>query len=718
MKRLAAVLALAFAAALPPSAGGPPPLTVKEALRPAAFGGQIPHGPRWAGRFLLFFEPAPGGEAGDLVALDPHTGARRTVLRQEEFQKADGTRRPLASFLPSPDGSRALLQGMRTWILDLQSGALEPFLPPGTEVESWDWSPDGRRVAFANEQGLFVAEPPEPPRLLAASQPSVIVGRPDWLYGEELDMSRGFLWAPDSRHLAVWRFDEGSVPAYPMVDPTAEAPSAQMQFYPRPGDPNPEVTLLWVDAATGEARPVPGARSGEGYLPRAAFTPAGDRLVFSLLDRLQQKLELRYWEVLSGATGLLLEERSETWLNLLGPPWFLKDGRFLWASERLGTAGMEVVSRDGRRRTPLTSPPFLLDDLLAVDPGERAAFVAGTDGDPLRKYLFRVDLGTGALRKLTPLPGWHEAVPSPDGAFALDLFSRLGVPPRATLLDLRRGRSLPLYDNPSPEVVSRGLGRAEVVTLRSSDGTLLYGKLQKPPDFDPSRRYPVVVQVYGGPHAQMVQDRFVARWDLVDRLFLERGFAVFCLDNRGSARRGAAFEGALFRRFGRVELEDQLAGVAYLRSLPWVDGGRIGLWGWSYGGFMTLYALTHAPEGTFRAGAAVAPVSDWKLYDTCYTERYLGLPAGNAEGYRESSPVFAAEALTGRLLLAHGLSDDNVHFANSARMVDALLKAGKPFEMAYYPRQNHGIREPSHREDLFRRILDFFEKTLGGPTEK
>ncbi len=717
MKRFLAALALVLSAPLAPTAGGPPPLTLQEALRPAAFGGQVPHSPRWAGNVLLFFEPSEGGLAGDLVALDPRTGARRTVLRQGDFQKADGAKRPLASLLPSPDGSRVLLQGMRAWILDVKSGALEPLLPPGTKVEAWDWSPDGRRVAFANEEGLFVVDPPAPPRLLVASQPSVIVGRPDWLYGEELDMTRGFLWAPDSRHLAIWRFDEGKVPSYPMVDPTAEVPSVEPQFYPRPGEPNPEVTLLWVDAATGEARPVPGARSGEGYLPRAAFTPSGDRLVFSLLDRPQQRLELRYWEVESGATGLLLEERSGTWLNFLGPPWFLKDGRFLWMSERRGTAGLEVVSPDGRRRTPLTSPPFHADDLLAVDPKGRWALVAGTDGDPLRKYLYRLDLGTKTLQNLTPLQGWHETAPSPDGAFALDLFSRLGVPPKATLQDLRRGRGYLLFDNPSPEVVSRGLGRGEFVTLRAADGTPLYGKLQKPPDFDPSRRYPVVIQVYGGPHAQMVQDRFVARWDLVDRLFLERGFVVFCLDNRGSARRGAAFEGALFRRLGQVELEDQLTGVEYLKSLPWVDGSRIGLWGWSYGGFMTLYALTHAPEGTFRAGAAVAPVSDWRLYDTCYTERYLGLPDANADGYRKSSPVFAAEALSGRLLLIHGLADDNVHFAHSARMVDALLQAGKPFEMAFYPRQNHGIREPSHREDLFRRILDFFEEVLGGPSK-
>ncbi|MGC8763714.1 MAG: DPP IV N-terminal domain-containing protein [Acidobacteriota bacterium] len=718
MKRTAAVLALALAladaAALPVSAGGPPPLTLKEALQPAAFGGQVPRSPCWAGGLLLFFEPAPGGEPGDLVALDPRTGARRTVLSREAFQKADGARGPLSSLLPSPDGSRVLLKGMGTWILDLGRGALEPFLPPETEVGDWAWSPDGGRVAFANDRGLFVAAPGAPPRLLVAGEPSVIVGRPDWLYGEELDLTQGFLWAPDSRHLAVWRFDEGGVPTYPMVDVTAGEPKAEMQFYPRPGDPNPQVSLLWVDAGTGEARPVPGARSGEGYLPRAAFTPDGRRLVFSLLDRLQQRLELRYWEVQSGATGLLLEEHSETWLNFLGPPRFLKDGRFLWVSERQGTAGLEVVSPDGSRR-PLTSPPFLADDLLAVDPQERWAFLAGTDGDPLRKFLFRVDLRKGALQKLTPAEGWHEAAVSPGGAFALDLFSRLGVPPKAALLDLRRGRSLLLYDNPSPEVVTRGLGRAEVVTLRASDGTLLYGKLQKPVGFDPSRRYPVVVQVYGGPHAQMVQDRFVPRWDLIDRLFLEKGFAVFCLDNRGSARRGTAFEGALFRRLGRVELEDQLAGVAYLKSLPWVDGERIGLWGWSYGGFMTLYALTHAPAGTFRAGAAVAPVSDWRLYDSCYTERYLGLPGANAEGYRESSPVFAADELEGRLLLAHGLSDDNVHFGNSATMADALLKAQKPFEMAYYPRQNHGIRELSHREDLFRRILQFFEEALASP---
>jgi dipeptidyl-peptidase-4 len=260
-----------------------------------------------------------------------------------------------------------------------------------------------------------------------------------------------------------------------------------------------------------------------------------------------------------------------------------------------------------------------------------------------------------------------------------------------------------------------GFVRPEFLTLKGPDGTTLHAKVSKPRDFDPSKKYPAVVEVYGGPHMQVVQDRWISRFEVIEQLWRQNGFVCFSVDNRGSDRRGKAFEESLLKRTGKFELEDQLAGLAALRALPYVDGDRVALWGWSYGGYMTCYALTHAPSTAYRCGVAVAPVTDWLNYDSCYTERYLKLPKDNPDGYKDSSPVFSAAALKASLFLAHGLVDDNVHFGNSAQMVDALFKAKVPFEYAYYPKMDHGIRGPDARLDLFTRILAFFEKNLKGP---
>jgi dipeptidyl-peptidase-4 len=570
-------------------------------------------------------------------------------------------------------------------------------------------------VAYADSRGLWVVDlAGGPPRLLAeAPSDEILLGRPDWLYREELDFESGLLWSPDGKRIAYWVFDETGVPAFPMVDAREVHPEVEPQFYPRPGDPNPRVRLRVADAVSGASVGVAGADSGDGYLPRAAWTPDGSSLAFVLLDRRQKRLRLLLSDLSGGPPRTVLEETSSSWINFVGPPRFLRDGRrFLWTSERDGFAHLYLVGLAGGPPAPLTRGGWVVDDLLAVDEKRGHLFFSGNREDPTGCQIYRTDLGGGPPVLLTDGKGWHEAEVSPDGAWFLEVHSRRGVAPRTELVRTRDGRARTLYENAAPELAEYGFVTPEPVTLKTADGTVLYGRLSRPRDFDPSKRYPAVVDVYGGPHAQMVQDRWVGRWEMIGHLFAQAGFVVFSLDNRGSWRRGAAFEGALTGRLGKIELEDQMAGVAYLKALPFVDPDRLGIWGWSYGGFMTLYALAHAPAGTFRAGAAVAPVSDWATYDTCYTERYLGLPAENPEGYRASSTESAAAAVSGRLLMMHGLSDDNVHFQNSVRMAEALLKAGRPFDTAFYPGQDHGIRERTHRRDLFARMLAFFEEAL------
>ncbi len=692
-------------------------LTVEEALTPGRLASQLPKAAAWGpgSDRLYFFEPGPSGTTGDLVSLDPTTLARRTILSQEAFKAATGSDKGLVSFDLSPSGTEALVEGKGLWVLNLATGNLRRLLPEDAEAVNPEWSPDGTRVAYANKGGLWVADlAGGPPRNLAASpSEKILVGRGDWLYEEELDFESGILWSPDGRRIAYWVFDETEVPTFPMVDARGTHPRVEPQFYPRPGDVNPRVRLRVAEADSGASTEVAGADSGDGYLPRAAWSPDGSFLTFVLLDRRQKRLRLLQSDFSGAPPRALLEETSPSWINFIGPPRFLSDGkRFLWVSERDGFAHLYMGRLDRADLVQITRGAWVVDDLLAVDEARGHLYFTGNREDPTGRQVYRTDLSGSPPLLLTDGRGWHEPEFSPDGAWYLDLHSRRGVPPRADLVPTRGGRAVVLYENLEPALEEYGFVTPEAVLLTASDGTVLHGRLSRPRDFDPARRYPAIVDVYGGPHAQMVQDRWVGRWETIGHLFAQRGFVVFSLDNRGSWRRGSAFESAIMGSLGRIELQDQLAGVAYLRSLPFVDPERIGIWGWSYGGFMTLYALAHAPAGTFRAGAAVAPVSDWAAYDSCYTERYLGLPSEHPEGYRESSPVNSAASFSGRLLLMHGLSDDNVHFQNSVRMAEALLKVGRPFEMAYYPGQDHGIRERTHRRDLFERMLAYFEEAL------
>jgi len=384
-----------------------------------------------------------------------------------------------------------------------------------------------------------------------------------------------------------------------------------------------------------------------------------------------------------GAPRTVLSERSKAWVNTFGPPRFLKDGRrFLWLSERDGFAHVYLCDVAGACRA-VTQGPWIVDGRVSFTgsgPGfvldERSGFLyfTATEKDPRERHLYRVRLdGTGRTR-LTREDGTHRTVVSPGGRFYADTWSDVQTPPRAWVTSQDGTRRFVLEANPDPEILKYERGSLEWVELRAADGTALYGSLLKPADFDPARRYPVIVSVYGGPHAQTVTNA----WEHVsprDSLLASRGFLVFKLDNRGMAARGTAFEFPLHREMGKVELQDQLVGVDHLRSLPFVDPGRIGITGWSYGGYLTLYALTNAPS-VFKAAVAGAPVTDWKHYDSIYTERYMWIPQENKEGYEAGNAMNYAKNLKGRLLLYYGTADNNVHPNNSMQ----LIRAPKQFD--------------------------------------
>jgi len=718
---LSAALALLLAV---PFAAEQPTLTPAEAVALAGRrDGAVPLQMEWSadGQRLLLLEPAPEGRPGDLVTLDPTTLKRKVLLSPGQLSAALAAP---GSAGPAPTvrgftvlkGDRLLLRtSSGLFLYEPGSTTLLRVLSSEEGAENPALAPDATSAAYTRGGSLYVRPlPAGPARLLAkGSAPDLLCGEPDWLYGEELDLSTAFWWSTDSKRIAFLVFDERAVPDYPLPELTEVHPEPGPQKYPRPGDPNPAVHLEVVDLATGVRSAVPGAESGEGYLPWAAWTPDGGALFFSRLNRAQDRLEILRWEVGSAAPVPLFTESAAAWVNVLGPPRFLSDGRFLWTSERDGFAHLYLSDAAGSRLTPLTAGPWVVDDILAVDEKAGVVFFSANRDGALGQQVYRVSLHGGPSTRLSGAGGWHDGAVAPTGRWLLDRRSDHATPVEAALVDLSGRRPERVLHRASRAEYDRyGFCAPEFVEIPAADGTVLHGQLTRPRGFDPARKYPVVIEVYGGPGMQVVQDRWSGRWEPVYQMFLQRGFVLFSVDNRGSARRGREFESATLKRLGERELADQLEGLSWLRRQPFVDGARVGIWGWSYGGTMTCYALAHAPAGSFAAGVAVAPVTDWLNYDTCYTERYMKRPAENTEGYEAASPARAAERFTAPVLLLHGLADDNVHFGNSAQMADALLKAGKPFESQYYPRMTHSIHERPARADLFARMLAFFEEHL------
>jgi dipeptidyl-peptidase 4 len=661
----------------------------------------------------LWVEDAEGGTRRRIIAASAVPGGSPGVSPASS---------PLRGYEWSPDG-RAVLYSRdgNLWLYRPDSAAFAEQTRGGGEKEFPTFSPDGRRIAYVEKNDLWVLEisTGRVTRLSTDGTEAVFNGRLDWVYEEELASrsGRSYVWSPDSRCLAYLHIDDSGVPSYPIVDYLPTHATANPQHYPQPGDPNPRAAVRVVDVSARLLRQE--VLPADTYaVPDLAFTPDSAAVVFPLLGRDQTHLALTRLSLADGASRSIAEESDRYWLNVsnfaagppkYGMPLFLRDGNFLWSSERTGFFHIyRTDPRDGTSRA-LTSGEWMVDFLCGIDERGGWAYVVSTRGDPRRRELARVRLDGSGFQPLSREPGTHRAELSPDGAFLLDRFSTVSRPTETRVLDAR-GAVRRVVEAASRDLEGVELAATEWMDVTAQDGTVLHGRLVRPPGFDPARRYPVIVDVYGGPQAQTVTDAW-GTTSLFDHYLAQRGYLVWQLDNRGSWGRGHAFETPVFRDLGRVELEDQLAGVEALRKLPYVDAARLAMWGWSYGGYMTLYAISHSPA-TWKCAVAGAPVTDWRLYDSTYTERYMGTPVENPDGYDRSSPARAARDIRARLLLLQGAADDNVHPQNLFTMIDGLTKAGVSYDLQIQLGQKHGFRGVGPREYMFRRIVDFFEHNL------
>jgi dipeptidyl-peptidase 4 len=666
-----------------------------------------------------------------LYEYNPETRTETLLLNPADpVRRTDEARRlwSLEGAQWSPTGRALLASGSNDlWLVPLEPGPARRLTNDALVEAHPRFSPDGRQVAFVRENNLHIVdlESGVVTAMTRDGSETILNGTLDWVYGEEFreltGTGRAFEWSPDGRALVSLRLDQSRVPVHPLVDFVATHPKVESQRYPKVGDHNaiPSVFAVSVGSSPASPRAMALPAGAEYVLPEFHWAPDGNTVHVMTLNRAQNEVAVLAWSPETGdAPRAILTERSAAWLNLHEGPRFVQDGReFLWLSERDGWFHAYRYDRTGNVLGPVTRGPWQIEPAqghtwsghpFECDPTGEWMYFAATEADPRERQLYRTRLDGSAFERLTPEPGTHSQRLSPDGRYLLDRFSSVAQPPVVRLLQADGSPVAVLHQ---PETKSApDVPAGEFLELTAADGARLHARLYKPPNFDPSRKYAVIVDVYGGPQVQLVTNRWSPPGPLQRRL-LDEGFLLWSLDNRGSWGRGRDWETSIAGNLGARELADQLEGINYLKSLPFVATDRVGLRGWSYGGYMTLYALTHAPS-VFRCGVAGAPVSDWKFYDTIYTERYMKTPAENQDGYRQSSPLAAVDKLSVPLLLIHGTADDNVHIQNSMAFLDAAIAAGRPCELHIQPGQRHGFGgEPSVRF-LNDRIVEFFKRHL------
>jgi dipeptidyl-peptidase-4 len=676
----------------------------------------------------------------DLWEYDIASGERRLLVDStvvlpgaeilSDEEKARRERQRIAAFSGiveyqwSPDaGSLLFPLGGELYRYDLSAGANEAVRKLTTgEGFATDpkVSPRGGFVSFIRDRNLWVIDLADGREIAITSDGSDVIGNgvAEFVADEEMDRHTGYWWAPDDSAIAFARIDESPVPIQKRHEVYADRTEVIEQRYPAAGDPNVLVTLH-VATLGGDAPALREVSLGDDpdiYLARVNWR-GPDRLTFQRQSRDQRRLDLVEVDLATGKQRTLLTETSDTWVPLHHGLRFLADGRFLWLSERSGFEHLYLHDADGKPLRALTSGDWVVDSLLAVDEQAGLAFVDGTRDSPLDRHVYAVPLAGGEPRRLTTQPGMHQATFSKNAAVFVDLWSNTGTPPQTELFraDGQKLATLvanDLADPSHPYARYREAHRpVEFGEIKAANGETLHYSLIKPADFDPSRKYPVLVWVYGGPAVQTVTRTWPGRADaLFNQYLAQRGYVIFSIDNRGTPRRGAKFGGALYGRQGGVEVVDQVAGIEYLKRQPWVDPARIGVYGWSNGGYMSLMMLAQASD-TYACGIAGAPVTDWALYDTHYTERYMDHPASNPEGYAASSVFSHLDGLRSKLLLIHGMADDNVLFSNSTKLMSDLQKRGVPFELMTYPGAKHGLQGADllHR---YRLSEDFLSRCL------
>ncbi len=663
----------------------------------------------------------------NLYRVDAGTGTRTLLVRGSELV-APGGREPIdvESYQFSRDASKLLIftKSARVWRQNTKGTyyvwdfAAKRVLPvskqPGYQMFA-KFSPDGRRVAFVRDNNIFVTDLASGAETALTSDggENVINGTSDWVYEEELDLRDAFRWSPDGQRIAYWRLDQTAIRPFYLLNQETLYPTLVPVRYPKAGTPNSEVKIGVVELASGRTSWVDLGGEHDIYVAAMDFADSSLEIWLTRLNRLQNRLDLLLADVRTGASHVIMTDTDSAWVDAHQPVWLDGGKQFLYRSERDGYSHLYLYTRAGALVRRVTPGDWDVLEVRGVDETARAVYVTGAIDGPTERPLLRVGLDGKSVTRISREPGAHN--PEFDAArrFYVDYYARAGVPVVEQLRKADGTLVRTIADNAvlARKVAALGLKPPEFMKLRTPDGVELNALMIKPRDFDPAKRYPLLMYVYGGPGSQTVVDSWGGPAYLWYQMLAQDGYLIATVDNRGTGARGARFEKMTYLRLGHYESADQISAARNFGALPYVDGSRVAIWGWSYGGYMAARTL-FLSGGVFKAAMAVAPVTDWRLYDTIYAERYMRTPGQNPQGYDEGSALAYADSLKGRFLLVHGTADDNVNFQNSVRLIQRLEQANKQFDMRIYPNKTHSISGGNTSENLFGLLTDWLKRNL------
>lgn len=668
---------------------------------------------------------------GSLGAIDAKTGTKTVLTPGAKLKQVDTrpvneqdrdhrARYSQPEYFWSPDGSQVLFDADGTlWLDAIKSGNVRKIGDTGQgSGDDAKFSPDGKTISYIHDHNLYVQREGAPAvALTKTTDPNLRNGETDWVYLEELDVRTNYAWSPDSQKLAYVQMDETKVPAYPITDWIPTHPTIEEQKYPQPGDANPAVRVGVVSAESGQTRwiDLPEVRPNQDYIPRSGWVDA-HTVWIETLRRDHKHMDIWFANAETGKAELALAMTDSKFFDENYDVDFFAPGKMLLRSWRTGYMHLDYYTYDVQAphalklARQLESGPYTVDKLLSVE--GNTVYYRSNEGAPLDEEVWAVNLDGTGKHQVTHEPGVHKVEFAKGHSAYTDEYSSLKTAPRLDICAVGATCVNLWKDSPDKDHVLRA---PTILTLKAADGkTVLYASLLLPEGSTTPASVPLINNPYGGPESSTVTDAWSA--SPFDELLTEHGFAVLHVDNRGMANRGRDFEQAAYRDFGKVQLADQLAAIdQVLAKYPQLDAKRLGWWGWSWGGTFTLNAMTHSDR--FKAGVSVAPVTDFRDYDSVYTERYLGLPKENKAVYDAAAVQQSAARLHGHLFMAFGTGDDNVHMENEVQFVQKLIDAGKPYDLQFFPRKTHSIAGQAARVELFNRIVAQFDQYLM-PTEK
>ena len=598
-------------------------------------------------------------------------------------------------------------------LLNLKTGTLKE-LEDGNKISYASLSPDNRKVAYVMDNNLYYLDLQTNEKVKVTKdgeKNAIINGAADWVYEEEFSMAKAFSWSGDGKKLAYIRFDEREVPVFNMQKWGELYPEDERFKYPKAGEKNALVSIQIYHLENAQTQSMDTGENTDTYLPRMYWAGDHNTLAIIRLNRLQNQMDILFAYSQTGESKTILSETSETYVdmdyndNFL----FLPDGKgFISTSEKDGFKHVYQYDLYGNLIRQITKGEWEVTELVAVDNEAEQVYYLSTEQSPMERHFYSINLNGKKKKLLSPEEGTHSINMSPDQQYYIDTYSTVSLPLQVTLCD-KSGKAIKVLEN-NQELKKRMEDYAylpkEFFSFTTIDGTSLNGSMIKPIDFDPTQTYPLLMYVYGGPGSQNVMNNWGSTRDWWHQHLAAEGYIVVTVDNRGTGGRGKAFKHLTYGQLGKLETEDQIAGARYLAKLPYIDEGRIGIWGWSYGGYMSALALMIGND-TFKTAISVAPVTNWRYYDTIYTERFLQTPQLNPGGYDNYSPINHVNKLAGNYLLIHGTGDDNVHFQNSVALVDALIAADKQFDSFYYPNRNHGIYGGNTTWHLYKMLTNY-----------